>query len=957
MTPEVQGRKRKKIERTGSLGHHHNDLTLPGVFLCLPGLPTGMSKLSRRRGGVHSGSPSLFLKPIRGRNLTVDFDNDGCSTITFRLLGPPSVRLGEKLIRLSPQNLSFMLLIRLLLESPHRFRRVDMALQMWPDSPTPMNNMRQLLFRMKPVLDEMSPVFEMDRDWISIKNPELVLLDVKSFQFPFRCLVPHPPDSCPSCFSDLEHSLSLYRGSFLEGWSLTGTEPFDEWAINLRNQLENLALDRLRQVVKYCRSHGDLQKALFHARLMASVNPEEESFQAELFDVLEEAGCQEEILERFRRIRSRCQELFGTEPEERIRSIYERANNFQKTQSPLQGLKNADPSEWRPMAFLAVSLSFLTLQDPEEQFQWAHKIIGLCKKWIRYYGGTTLQNNGTLIVGSFGHQIIQEYMSLQVFYCAIQIKKEMQAIEAHTHGVSVCMGLHGERILVQSGNTSASFSEGVIRAAISLSERAAPFEILATGPIVERAKGHVETQPMVAFPLKREKDPSTVHRVISTIGTRQHFSLLGADSGTPLIGRKDELERLMGVWEKVLQCQCAIFGIRGEKGIGKSRLLYHFLKKARTSPVLIRKIFCRPESQASPFSSILDEIRDSFGVETHLYQASLDRIFDTIGIRFPSRNRMGKVLSQLMGITLIDGRDKNPIPQEKLHQDANDLLTRFLLRRTNKIPLIVAVENIHWADPDTVRILREIGSSPPPAPFLLLFTSREVSFNRNQEFASVEHIRLEPLAFHETQRLIKKMDPQREIPPANREKIGMDSDGIPLFIEELVRHHKKGSPHPISVPQPLEDYLNHRLQMAGTGRFLLGKAAMLGKTFSRDLLFLFCSEEEQRDFDSRIEGLIRTQFLQVSESGGTLYYSFCHTLFRYMAYTSMTDRTKREIRLRATELLESKTKKSSLFSRELLDCHLELLEDEGKSSPNTPPERSKDEFQLIFSGKIDVRNN
>ncbi len=885
--------------------------------------------------------------------MTVDFGNDGCSTITVRLLGPPSLRLGEKLIRLSPPSLSFMLLIRLLLESPHRFRRIDLALQMWPDSPTPMNNMRQLLFRMKTVLEEMAPIFEMDRDWISIKNPELVLLDVKSFQFPFRCLAPHPPDSCPSCFSDLEHSLSLYRGSFLEGWSLIGTEPFDEWAINLRDQLGDLALDRLRQVLKHCRSRGDLQKALFHARLMASVNPAEESVQAELFGVLEEAGCQEEILERFQRIQSRCQELFGTEPEERIRSIYERANNRKKTQSLPPGLKTADLFEWRHMAFLAVSLSFLTLQDPEEQFRWAHKTIGLCKKWIQYYGGTTLQHNGTLIVGSFGHQIIQEYMSLQIFYCAIQIKKELQAIEAHAHGVSVCLGLHGERVLVQSENTSASFSEGAIRAAISLAERGAPFEILATGPILERAKGRVEANPMDEFPLKREKDPSTVHRVISTIGTRQYFSLLGADSGTPLIGRRNELKRLMGVWEKVLQCQCAIFGIRGEKGIGKSRLLYHFLKKARTGPVLIRKIFCRPETQASPFSSILEEIRDSFGVETHLYQSSLDRIFDTIGIRFPSRSRMGKVLSQLLGITSTDGREKSPIPQEELHQDANELLTRFLLRRTNKIPLIVAVEDIHWADPDTARILRGIGNSPPPAPFLLLFTSRESPDHRNQAFASVEHIHLAPLASPEIQRLIRKMDPQGEIPPAIRGRIGMESDGIPLFIEELVRHHRKGSTHPISVPQPLEDYLNHRLQMAGTGRFMLGKAAVLGKTFTRDLLLPLCSEEEQRDLDSRIEGLVRTQFLKVSESEGSLRYSFCHTLLRHMAYTSMTDRTRREILLRATELLESKTEKSFLFSCELRDCHLEMVEDGEKSSPNTPPDRSRDGFQLIPSGKVD----
>jgi predicted ATPase len=374
----------------------------------------------------------------------------------------------------------------------------------------------------------------------------------------------------------------------------------------------------------------------------------------------------------------------------------------------------------------------------------------------------------------------------------------------------------------------------------------------------------------------------------------------------------------MEIWDRVIQCQCALFGIRGEKGIGKSRLLSRFLKKTGVKPDSVRMIFCRPENQNAPFFPILEEIRRSFPVETTLERSTLDEMFDLFGIRSSNRNRMAKILAQLLEVQLEPQGEKNILPPEILHQEALDLLTAFLLQRTPKSPLIVGIEDLHWADPLTLKVLKRIGVAPPPAPFLMLFTSRDFPERPGVDFPSVEHVFLEPFSSLEIADFLQKMDPDGCLSSECRTKIGKESDGIPLFVEELVHHYRKSPPldpiHPCSIPGVLDDYLTHRLQTAGSNRFLLGKAAVIGDTFTRDMLILLCSDDERKNLDSRLEALIRSGLIKPSGGDEDQHFIFSNTLLRYKAYTSQTDRTRRNLHRRLCQLFENQTEKTRLFS-------------------------------------------
>ena len=828
-----------------------------------------------------------------------------------------------------------MLALRILLTAPHRFRRTELAQTLWPDSQDPMNNMRQLLFRMKSMPEEISELIETDREMILVKNPEKILIDLHSFQFPFRCQPPHPPDACPACFDDLEHSLSLYRGPFLEGWELSGSEPFDDWAIGIRDQMETLALNRLKKVLKHYKNQGDIQKALFHARSMASVNIDQEPFQVELFSSLEEAGCQEEILERFKEIRSRCRDLFGIEPDDRIRQIYERAINGKGLITSVPLRKTEPLLEWRPMIYLAIAVSFLSVEDPDEQFGWVERVIEISHTLIEHYGGIPAQHFGTLIVGTFGHPHIREQMSIHALLCALGIRNKVDAIAASGQGLSVCIGIHGEPAIVADKNTSVSLAGNAIKTAISLAENGKHSEVLATGQALERTHGHVLSHPVPDSP--DGTPPHRTYRVISSIDVRQRFREIDGESKPPFVGRETELYRLTEIWERVLQSQCAIFGIRGEKGMGKSRLLCHFLKKTQTGPVLVRTIFCRPETQGSPFFPMADEIRESFAVGKLLDQKTLEKMFDAVGIRSPYRHRLGKVLSQILEVPLESSGENTPIPKEELYQEAIELFTRFMLLRPDKTPLILAIEDIHWGDPYTLRILKRIGVAPPAAPFLLLFTSRDTADRSGVDFWRVEHVLLGPLPSRDIRTFLEEMDHQGQLGPEIREKIEKDSDGIPLFVEELVRYYQNTpnthSLHPCQLPGTLEDFLAHKLHSTGENRFLLGKAAVLGESFTRELLLPLCSEEEKKNLDSRLEGLIQSKILKFTEVDGHILYSFSNTLLRYRAYQTLTDRRRRELHRRTLHLLESRETPFSHDPEKEIHFHRKMSEHQGRRSP------------------------
>ena len=286
--------------------------------------------------------------------------------LSLTLFGPFQVTLDGEPVTGFDSDKVRALLAYLAVEADRPHRRESLAGLLWPDWPerSARKNLSGALYNLRQVLgdrDATPPFLLVDREAIQFNLYSDHTLDVADFV----ALVKEVSAEMDAAQADaLEEAVSLYRGPFLEGYSLPDSAPFEEWALLRGEELRRLALHAQGQLAAYWEQVGELDRALEAVRRQVVLEPGEEEGHRHLMRLLALSGRRGAALAQYEACRRALAEELEVEPSVETTSLYEqiRDGELGARKGPQRGITPATgPAQWEtpPAALPTGTVTFL----------------------------------------------------------------------------------------------------------------------------------------------------------------------------------------------------------------------------------------------------------------------------------------------------------------------------------------------------------------------------------------------------------------------------------------------------------------------------------------------------------------------------------------------------------------------------------------------------------------------
>jgi predicted ATPase len=192
-------------------------------------------------------------------------------------------------------------------------------------------------------------------------------------------------------------------------------------------------------------------------------------------------------------------------------------------------------------------------------------------------------------------------------------------------------------------------------------------------------------------------------------------------------------------------------------------------------------------------------------------------------------------------------------PQQQKQQTL-DTLVAWLAARAERQPVLVAWEDLHWADPSTLEVLGLVVEPAPTVPMLHVLTSRPAFSPPWPPRSHMTPLVLNRLKRPQVEALIMQRAGGKTLPTEVVQHIVAKTDGVPLYVEELTKmllgeeadqYVLTGPPRTVAIPDTLQDALMARLDQLNTAKEVAQLGAVLGREFPYDLLQAIALQDEE----------------------------------------------------------------------------------------------------------------
>jgi class 3 adenylate cyclase/tetratricopeptide (TPR) repeat protein len=510
------------------------------------------------------------------------------------------------------------------------------------------------------------------------------------------------------------------------------------------------------------------------------------------------------------------------------------------------------------------------VRDPEA----LHGVLDRCAAVIEQHGGSAERYLGDALVGFFGLDESHEDDPLRAAKAAV----ELRAARAELR-----LGIESGEVFLGTGSRGATVATGAaISAAARLADAAAPGEIL-LGEAVRRAlaaEARIDPASGALLELRREQP--------ALLRTPQ----------TPFVGRRSELDELHATLARTRDERvCRLVTVAGSPGIGKSRLAGEFLT-ALGDDITVLAGRCLAYGEGTTYRALADIVR---------------------GLGGDPRRRIDELLDgdeqAVRGVLSAIGLSDEPAHPEETAWALRRLLERLARDR----PLVVAIEDIHWAAPALLDLLDHIVALSSGASILLLCLTRPELLEARPAWAAPQPNRsvlvLDALDEAQARELASLLGAGG---PAAR--IAQRAEGNPLFVEQLVAvdaGHDEGE-----LPASIQAVLSARIdRLEDDERTLLQRAAVEGRTFHVGALAALAPDAEPRSVGATLVALARKGLIGADrpEYGGEDAFRFTHALIREAAYSGIPKLVRADLHAGVAGWLEARPSAPD----EIVGYHLE----------------------------------
>jgi TOMM system kinase/cyclase fusion protein len=485
--------------------------------------------------------------------------------------------------------------------------------------------------------------------------------------------------------------------------------------------------------------------------------------------------------------------------------------------------------------------------------------------------------------------------------------------------IVVRIGVHSAMVVVNEGQAGFSLGGTAPQIAERLARDAAAGEVRVSEATHRLLRGETPCEPAGTLAGGGGTGALNVFRVRAEYAAPALVSTPAAE--TLLVERDTELAQLAGGWRAVGGGAARALVLVGEAGIGKSRLLRELRATVPSDAWLeCRCVSENAESPLRPFADMLaslnEPVRDVLARHGLAEHATLPLF---AGASTPAPPPGPAVLA---------------MSPERVRDLTSQALLALIQRMAKAGPRVLAIEDLHWADPTTLEFLRVLveelrSATVEDAPRLFLIGTARTEFTPPWGAGEVTTVSVPRLSRSGIARLVRASMPNAvAVSDEVLAQIATRTEGVPLFVEELTRTLAETGPEGVSewqvaIPGTLRELLGARLDgLTPSARETAQVAAAIGREVRYALLVQAVGREE---WSTRLDlrELIAARVVQQRRSAADESYVFRHALLRDAAYESMLTATRERVHRRIAATLRERFAELVERQPELLALHLD----------------------------------
>ncbi|MDH3829402.1 MAG: AAA family ATPase, partial [Desulfobacterales bacterium] len=565
--------------------------------------------------------------------------------------------------------------------------------------------------------------------------------------------------------------------------------------------------------------------------------------------------------------------------------------------------------------------------DPEEVKEITSKIFGQISKIVANYDGFIEKYAGDAVMAIFGVPQTHEDDPIRAVKAAREIhqlvdsispeveKRISQSISMHT-GINSGLVVTGE---VDMERGTHGIAGDTINLASRLSNLAKPGEIVVDADTCFQIEGHFTCEYRETTTVKGKADPVEVHKVLSQRDkpiTIRRLSGVRAD----LVGRDVEMAELSEAVENLQQGKGRIFSICGAAGTGKSRLVEEFKAQLDLERIQWIEGHAYAYSQSIPYFPLVVLLNRLLHIdEKDLPEKVRDKVESGLGSLVANQQDIIPFVGHLYSLNYPEVNDISPEHWKSRLQTA--ILT-ILSALANKAPTIFFLEDLHWADPSFVELLRRACLEiRRPAivlcayrPTCSLFTGHQVSIIGK----NYHDIQLQNLSLSVAQNMLGSLLKTDTIPSDLKHWVNSKAEGNPFYLEELVNSlietetliRDNGSWKltrsltESDIPSSLHGLISGRLdRLERQTKRILQEASVIGRDFLYEILKKITELEER--IDAELSHLERLDLIRTRAFQPDIEYMFKHALTQEIVYNGLLKKKRRKIHEHIAQVMES----------------------------------------------------
>jgi class 3 adenylate cyclase/pimeloyl-ACP methyl ester carboxylesterase len=563
--------------------------------------------------------------------------------------------------------------------------------------------------------------------------------------------------------------------------------------------------------------------------------------------------------------------------------------------------------------------------DPEDLRNLMRAYHGCSASVVKRWNGHVAKFLGDGVLAYFGYPRTAEDDAERAVRAGLDL---VQAVSRFRSGdgmpLSVRVGIASGLVVVGDLiGEGAAREEAVVGETPNLAARlqalAEPGTVVIASGTRRLVGGLFDLSDLGAYQLKGFAESVRAWRPLRESRARSRFEALRSGRLTPLVGRERELEILGRTLQQTATGHGQVVAGIGDPGVGKSRLVDAFLHSDALNGWQVLSCGCRPYGANTPWLPVVELIKGCFGIEDRDDQRrATDKITDGLAPFGEAMRPAHTALLALLDLPIEDPEWQALNPPQRRRRIL-DAVKGLLQLESERAPVVLVFEDLHWADDETVALLDGLVGTLPTSRILLLVNYRPEFEHRWGGRTYYNHLRIDPLPVESAEQLLGTLLGDDRSLAALERNLVERTQGNPLFLEEAVRDLAEtgvlvGEPGnyrqardggAIRLPDTAQAILAARIdRLPPETRQLLQRAAVIGQEVPLPVLEKVADLSAEGVWE-RVSELQNAEMLYEARLFPDVAYTFKHALTHEMAYGSMLRETRRTLHRRVGEAIEA----------------------------------------------------